>query len=211
MQKASEKGQTHVWMGCWQYGKSRSRWGSSSSPSSPSQSHTAMTNQYKVTTDDSKSTTSATSTCSLSPPTSDSNNVPVIYVVETWVTSRTVGFNWSVDLTKVQFELRDGVPGVSYHWEYSWLDSCHWQVQKGTTTATLCFTQVSSWSSPETEPVKESMYPSYNLDLDLVLALLGGVLSRHLLARHSIQDVKAHILICILRNADFFIHFKVTN
>ena len=73
-----------------------------------------MTNQYKVTTDDSKSTASATSTCSLSPPTSDSNNVPVIHVVEAWVTSRTVGFNWSVDLTKVQFELRDGVPGVSY-------------------------------------------------------------------------------------------------
>ena len=67
-----------------------------SSPSSPSQGHAAMTNQCKVTADDSKSTTSATSTCSLSPPTSGSSNV---------------------DLTicsKVQFQLRDGVPGVSY-------------------------------------------------------------------------------------------------
>ena len=64
-----------------------------SSPSLPSQGHTAMTNQCKVTADDSKSTTSATSTCSLSPPTSGSNNV---------------------DLTKVQFQLRDGVSGVSY-------------------------------------------------------------------------------------------------
>ena len=67
-----------------------------SSPSSPSRGHAAITNQCKVTTDDSKSATSATSTCSLSPPTSGSNNV---------------------DLTicsKVQFELRDGVPGVSY-------------------------------------------------------------------------------------------------
>ena len=66
-----------------------------SSPSSPSQSHAAMTNQCKVTTDDSKSTTS---TCSLSPPTSGPNNV---------------------DLTicsKVQFELRDGVPGVTAGW-----------------------------------------------------------------------------------------------
>ena len=82
-----------------------------SSPSSPSQGHTAMTNQCKVTAGNSKSTTSATSTCSLSPPTSGSNNVPVIHVVEAWVTSRTVGFNWSVDLTicsKVQFEMRDG-------------------------------------------------------------------------------------------------------
>ena len=66
-----------------------------SSPSSPSQGHAAMTNQCKVTTDDTKSTISATSTCSRSP-TSSSNNV---------------------DLTicsKVQFELRDGVPGVFY-------------------------------------------------------------------------------------------------
>ena len=39
---------------------------------------------------------------------------------------------------------------------------------------------------------------------------LGGVLSRDLQARHSIQDVKAHIRICILRNADFFIRFRVT-
>ena len=45
------------------------------SPSSPSPGHAAMTNQCKVTTDDSKSTTSATSTCSLSLPTSGSNNV----------------------------------------------------------------------------------------------------------------------------------------
>ena len=44
-----------------------------SSPSSPSQGHAAMTNQCKVTTDDSKSATSATSTCSLSPPTSGFN------------------------------------------------------------------------------------------------------------------------------------------
>ena len=66
-----------------------------SSLSLPSPDHAAMTNQCKVTTDGSNSTTSATSTCSLSP-TSGSNNV---------------------DLTicsKVQFEPRDGVPGVSY-------------------------------------------------------------------------------------------------
>ena len=43
-----------------------------SSPSSPSQGDSAITNQCKVIIDDidSKSTTSATSTCSLSPPTS---------------------------------------------------------------------------------------------------------------------------------------------
>ena len=60
------------------------------------QGHTVMTNQCKVAADDSKCTTLATSTCSLSPPTSGSNNV---------------------DLTicsKVQFQLRDGVPGVPY-------------------------------------------------------------------------------------------------
>ena len=67
-----------------------------SSPSSPSQGHAAVTNQCKVTTDDSKSTTSATSTCSLLPPTSGSNNVDMTIC------------------SKVQFELRDGVPGVSY-------------------------------------------------------------------------------------------------
>ena len=67
-----------------------------SSPSSPSQGHAAMTNQCKVTADDSKSTTSATTTCSLSPPTSGSRNVNLTIC------------------SKVQFELRDGVPGVSY-------------------------------------------------------------------------------------------------
>ena len=88
-----------------------------------------MTNRCKVTTDDRKSTTSATSTCSLSPPTSGSNNV---------------------DLTicsKVQFELRDGVSGVSYQDTENtagWAPVIGMQAQKETTTATLCFTQVSS-------------------------------------------------------------------
>ena len=67
---------------------------SDSSPSMPSQGHAS---QYKVTTESSKSTPSATSARGFPQPTS--------------------GTNTDVDLTtcsEVQFELRDGVPGVCY-------------------------------------------------------------------------------------------------
>ena len=47
---------------------------SDSTPSMPSQGHTAMTNQYKVTTESSKSAPSATSACGFSQPTSGTNN-----------------------------------------------------------------------------------------------------------------------------------------
>ena len=48
---------------------------SNSSPSMPSQGHVAMTNQYKVTTENSKLTPSATSACGFSQSTSGTNNV----------------------------------------------------------------------------------------------------------------------------------------
>ena len=55
-----------------------------------------MTNQYKVTTENSNSTPSANSGCGFSQPTSGTNNVDL------------------TTCSEVQFELRDGVPGVCY-------------------------------------------------------------------------------------------------
>ena len=63
----------------------------------PSQGYAAVTqNQYKVTTDNSKSISSATSARGFSKPTSGTNNVDL------------------TTCSEVQFELRDGVPGVCY-------------------------------------------------------------------------------------------------
>ena len=70
---------------------------SDGSPSIPSQGHAAVTqDQCKVTTDNSKSTPSATSARGFSKPTSGTNNVDL------------------TTCSEVQFESRDGVPGVCY-------------------------------------------------------------------------------------------------
>ena len=70
---------------------------SDGSPSILSQGHAAVTqNQYKVTTDNSKSIPSATSARGFSKPTSGTNNVDL------------------TTCSEVQFESRDGVPGVCY-------------------------------------------------------------------------------------------------
>ena len=64
---------------------------SDSSPSMPSQGYAAMTNQYKATTENSKSTPSATSAHGFSQPTSGTNNVDLTTCSEVQLSSGLIG------------------------------------------------------------------------------------------------------------------------
>ena len=80
---------------------------------------------------------------------------------------------------KSKFEVRDGVSGVSYQDTENTAGWTPVRKKKKTSTATLCFTQASSWSSPETEPVRQWFWNGWstpqNADADVCLNILGGV------------------------------------